>query len=54
MLDSSYIREFMTDILASNVRHYYRLVLIDIAGKRSLYRSAEEMREGREMKPFQT
>ena len=50
MVDSSYTTETRREILASGITRYYRLVLQDMAGKRNLYRTSEEMKGGRERK----
>ena len=50
MVDSSYVTETRKDILVSGITRYYRLVLQELAGKRNLYRTTEELKGGREKK----
>ena len=50
MVDSGYVSDTRKEILISGITRYYRLVLQDIAGKRNLYRSTEELKAGREKK----
>ena len=46
----THISETRREILASGITRYYRLVLQELAGKRNLYRTSEEMKGGREKK----
>ena len=48
--DSGYSRDVRQEIMKSGLTRYYRLVLQEIAGGRKLYRSAEEMKDGRSLK----
>ena len=50
MVDSMYVPETRREILTSGITRYYRLVLQELAGKRSLYMSTEELKGGRERK----
>ena len=50
MVDSAYNKETRKEILTSGVKRYYRLVLQELAGMRKLYRSREDMKEGRKLK----
>ena len=52
LIDSGYGQEVCQEILKAGLTRYYRIVLQDAAGNRKLYRSAEEMREGRALKEF--
>ena len=53
-IDLSYKEEVRKEILMSGITRYYHLVLLDLVGRRSLHRSAEEMKSGRELKPLKT
>ena len=48
--DSSYSKDVRQEILKSGLTRYYRLVLQEVAGGRKLYRSAQEMKDGRSLK----
>ena len=50
MVDSAYSKETRKEILTSGVKRYYRLILQELAGMRKLYRSREDMKEGRKLK----
>ena len=52
--DSGYLKEVRKEILYSGITRYYRMVLLELAGGRKLYRSAQEMKESREMKPLKS
>ena len=45
-----YGRETRKEIITSGVKRYYRLVLQEMVGVRKLYRSREDMKEGRRLK----
>ena len=50
MVDSAYGKETRKEIITSGVKRYFRLVLQELAGVRKVYRSREDMKEGRRLK----
>ena len=50
MTDSSYTTENRREVLILGITRYYRLVVQEQSGLRSLYRSTEELKAGRERK----
>ena len=50
MVDSAYGKETRKEILTSGIKRYYRLILQELAGMRKLYRSRDDMKEGRRLK----
>ena len=50
MVDSSYVEETRREIIMSGITRYYRMVLQELSVKRSLYRTSEELKGGREKK----
>ena len=54
LVDSSYKEATRKEILILGISRYYRLVLLDLMGRRSLHRSAEDIKGGREVKPLKT
>lgn len=52
LIDSTYSPEVREEILRSGITQYHRLVLQDMEGGRSLYRSSEEMKKRRILKSF--
>ena len=54
LIDSYYSKETRREILTSGITRYYRLILLELARRRSLYRSMEELKDGREKKSLKT
>ena len=50
LADSAYKKETRKEMFQSGIKRYYRLVLLDLAGGRKLYRSRDKMKDGRRMK----
>ena len=53
LADSGYTHPTRKEIITSAVRKYYRQILEQETGGRQLYRSSQEMAEGRKMKALQ-
>ena len=47
MVDSAYGKDTRHEIIRSGDKRYYRLIVQELAGVRKLYRSREDMKEGR-------
>ena len=54
MANSGYGRDMRKEILVAGIKRYYRLVLQELAGGRSLYRPLDEMAPQRRMKALKT
>ena len=52
MVDSANTKEVRKEILTSGITRYYRLVLKDVVGSKSLYRSDKNMKDCRDLKPL--
>ena len=50
MVDSAYGKDTRKEVITSGIKRYSRLVLQELAGVRKVYRSREEMKEGRRLK----
>ena len=50
LVDSGYGRDNRREILTSGIKRYYRLVLQEVSGGRSIYRTLEEMIPQRRIK----
>ena len=54
LMDSGYGKSCRREILTSGIKRYYHLVLQEIAGGRSVYRSVQEMLPQRRIKLLKT
>ena len=54
MADSEYGKDTRQEILKAGIKRYYRLLLQEVAGGRSLYRTLEEMIPQRRVKQLKT
>ena len=52
LIDSGHSQEVCKEITKSGLTRFFRLVLLEVAGERILYRSADDMKEGRVLKKF--